>query len=300
MPTRPNRRARTKRGAGAIEDGIVEPQMEEQRDRPAKHWQGSGTGMPSPWDCSVSAPAPAEYEVELGPLPAQNFDRRVMFEFMGLQYEADVPEGCGPGSYFKVKVANPNAVVENSPDSKADGLPNLSDCSTSAAELDTFSEEDPMWNMDWTAEKCLTASGGSGSDGDDSGLQRGEEQSDYCVEQVPDYVDFHNCTESTGLRCSEQRPEHVEVFELSDMSTWFTRLQQRREQALRSGKTKLVRKIDREIDFQVERCRNQQPTGSAAAFCNGQTDDRQAELDDIWDEDWSDLHVKAASSPKSA
>lgn len=299
MPTRPNRRARTKRGAGAIEDGIVEPQMEEQRDRPAKHWQGSGTGMPSLWDCSVSAPAPAEYEVELGPLPAP-VERRVMFEFMGLQYEADVPEDCGPGSYFKVKVANPNAVVENSPDSKADGLPNLSDCSTSAAELDTFSEEDPMWNMDWTAEKCLTASGGSGSDGDDAGLQRGEEQSDYCVEQVPDYVDFHNCTESTGLRCSEQRPEHVEVFELSDMSTWFTRLQQRREQALRSGKTKLVRKIDREIDFQVERCRNQQPTGSAAAFCNGQTDDRQAELDDIWDEDWSDLHVKAASSPKSA
>merc|ERR1719356_1229898 len=93
------------------------------------------------------------------------------------------------------------------------------------------------------------------------------------------------------MHCGAPRADYVEVFGLTDVSTWFTRLRQRREQARRAGKTKLMRKIDRDMDFEVERSRQQGPVGPQAAFCNGLVDDGTSGAGDMWDEDWASVNV---------
>eukprot|EP00933_Yihiella_yeosuensis_P073840 TRINITY_DN82609_c0_g1_i1.p1 TRINITY_DN82609_c0_g1~~TRINITY_DN82609_c0_g1_i1.p1 ORF type:complete len:259 (+),score=66.21 TRINITY_DN82609_c0_g1_i1:87-863(+) len=74
---------------------------------------------------------------------------------------------------------------------------------------DEIDEDDPLWSADWT----------------------NEEERGAAVKQL--------------LASTPPRP--AEVFELNDTPTWLARLQQRRDQAHRAGKTKLVQKIDKEI-----------------------------------------------------
>jgi len=120
-----------------------------------------------------------------------------------------------------------------------------------------------MWSTDWTAEQRPFVDNNAHADSEGCVEWGG----DCCVEQRPDHIAFENCTECSPGSALEHQPDGVEVFGLSDMSTWFTSLQRRREQALRAGKTKLVRKIEREIDLELEKSRQQGPTGPQAAFC---------------------------------
>lgn len=254
--------------------------------------------FPSPLDGSVgldgSRATPGYSEVEVGPLPegveAGHF---VTFTCQGLQYEVMVPEGFGPGSCFR-------ATVPSSPDDelygclstkaglKGDGLANLSDDSTCAGEVDTCSDEDPMWSADWTAD-CYAESHRHDTELCQDGMQASMENA--CVEQLPDCVTFENC--ALHSRCCELRAEAVEVFDLSNLS-WCARLQQRREQAVRSGKKKLVLKIDKQIQLELEKTRQlQDSVASKTPACSGQQD---AAFDGIWAEDWVRLPASVSNS----
>lgn len=243
-----------------------------------------GCGMPTPLGCAIGLAQPEYHEADVGPLPDGVLPgQTVTFEYMGLEYQTLVPEGSGPGSCFRVFIASGQDDSFEARNLKSESPHTFSDGSTCEGEVDVSSEEDPMWNTDWTVEQCLSASSHVLVDAGDNT----ECSADYCedgtVEQRLDCLAFENY--------EEQPPECVEVFALSDVSTWFTRLQQRREQALRSGKTKLVRKIDREIDLESEKSRQKD---SQAALCNGHTEEEESsEMDGIWGEDWASLPVAA-------
>jgi len=92
----------------------------------------------------------------------------------------------------------------------------------------------------------------------------------------------------------------VEVFELNDTPTWLARMQQRRDQALRAGKQKLVQKIDKEID-NAQRAHAPDPRGvsagaaSATATPRGPSQDPKAPrcaTDDVYGMDWSALSAE--------
>mmetsp|Transcript_101520 Transcript_101520/g.291362 ORF Transcript_101520/g.291362 Transcript_101520/m.291362 type:complete len:307 (-) Transcript_101520:262-1182(-) len=88
-------------------------------------------------------------------------------------------------------------------------------------------------------------------------------------------------------------PSSVEVFELNDTPTWLARMQQRREQALRAGKQKLVLKIDKEVADALRmqaseppRKRESRVASSASAPVQEPAKDAN---EDIYGMDWSVL-----------
>lgn len=105
-------------------------------------------------------------------------------------------------------------------------------------------------------------------------------------------------------------PRPAEVFEMNDTPTWLARLQQRRDQAQRAGKTKLVQKIEKEIadaaraqalSPQKERERpsrpSSKPTPDEMNSSKGSPQQEQKEHEvendeDVWDMDWSALTNK--------
>merc|ERR1712014_18807 len=125
-----------------------------------------------------------------------------------------------------------------------------------------------MWSTDWTMDQLS-------SDCNNVTL---DAQAQQHVEFDADF-------------CAEQNPHNVEVFGLSDVSTWLRRMEQRQQRALRAGKLKLVHKIHREIDLVLAKAETHGPTGPQAAFCNGEVDEEPLELDSIWGSDWVSLAV---------
>mmetsp|Transcript_58030 Transcript_58030/g.106767 ORF Transcript_58030/g.106767 Transcript_58030/m.106767 type:complete len:329 (-) Transcript_58030:119-1105(-) len=278
---------------------------------------GAAKGMPTPLDCGIFTDAsararnegyrprdsiPDDDVIEVGPVPeGVGAGQLLVFDHMGASYEVEVPEGYGPGDYFEVALSDGfadenNGYVEKDPyfnphNLEMDGR-QRSDDSTCTGDSDPVSEEDPMWGADWTIERVLPSPRRlpcTPTKHQDL-LEEGEWNEDCCVEQQPDFVAFENyvgCRRPSLCGTEPQQPEPVEteVYELNDVSTWFTRLQQRREQALRKGKAKLVRKIDQEL----EKAREQGCKGSQASFCNREVDEEPAELDGIWGEDWAGL-----------
>lgn len=272
---------------------------------------GAARGMPTPLDCSIFAGAAGpsnegyrprdsihdEDVIEVGPVPeGVGPGCLLVFDHMGLSYEVEVPQGYGPGDYFEVALARGFAdersrYVEKDLDCGTQNLEDghqRSDDSTCAGDSAPVSEEDPMWGADWTIERVLASPQRlPTSPMKHQDLVEGEGSEDCCVEQQPDFVSFEDyveCRRPSSCSAEPQRPEPVEteVYELNDVSTWFTRLHQRREQALRKGKTKLVRKIDQEL----EKAREQ---GCKGSHCNREVDEEPAELDSIWGKDWAGL-----------
>jgi len=255
MPTRPSRKDRSKKGNHVV----VESQAREagvlQNAQVGMHLSSpaSAEGRPTSQDCA-----------EVGPIPdSVRPGQTVSFEYMAARYDVVVPEGCGPGSYFLASVAK-GCAVESNGCCGVDEL-GLSDDSTCIG-ADPSSEEDPMWSTDWTIEQVPPASDRTLVDAENSV----DWDTDCCVEQQPDQVGFEN--------------HGCEVFDMRDVATWFSRMQQRRERALRAGKTKLVGKIVREIDTELQKSREQ---GSAG--CNHQVHQEPVEFDGIWGEDWASL-----------
>lgn len=251
---------------------------------------------------SVSGAAPhidtSDDCVEIGPLPdGVKPGGPVAFEHMAIRYEVAVPEGCGPGSYFSVRLGKENAGAQVdmacNANNAADGFPGCSDDSTCIddSDPDPPSEEDPMWSTDWTIEQAPAAAGNTVVAAGDVVDWNAE----CCVQEQSDQVDAADVLDGNAQCCVEEQPDQVafencigcEVFDLSDVTTWFARMQQRRVQALRAGKTKQVRKIDREINLELEKARQQGCTSSQAAFCNGEVQEEPVESDGIWGEDWA-------------
>lgn len=86
-------------------------------------------------------------------------------------------------------------------------------------------------------------------------------------------------------------PRPVEVFELSDTPTWLARLQHRRVQAQRSGKLKLVHKLDKEIEHAMKTVSVPDP-GAHVRLAAGK-EAAEVPEDDIWSMDWSALRPEA-------
>jgi len=259
MPTRASRRDRNRKGTEKCSPSAAATRVDSAEDRV------TSPGMPA---SSNSGIADDHFEAEVGPLPeGMEPGQTVKFEYRGAWYEVAVPEGVQAGSNFKV------ALVQSAADAKSDDSTCVGDSNSDPSEL----EEDPMWSTDWTAERVPTA-----RDHDSlPALDNVEWSKDCCIEEQPDIIAFEN----------HRLPDPCQVYDLSDVTTWFTRMQQRREQALRSGKSKLVRKIDREIDLQAEKSRQQGSTDSQAAICNptASLDEETADMDGIWGQDWASL-----------
>lgn len=227
-------------------------------------------------------------EIRVGPTPVGVISgQTVSFQYRDREYEVEVPEGCGSGSYFHVYVESSFA-WERKPTFDEDELgvsPSSSRQITCTGACDASCEDDPMWSTDWTMEHCLVAS--------THPIQSAEDSIDLndscCVEQQPDIIGFEKLLESPARNREEQYSKFIEVFDLSDVSTWLARLQHRREQAVRTGRTRLVRKIDREMDMEAEKSRRRGPIGPLAAFCNGTEGEEPVELDSVWCKDWSCL-----------
>lgn len=176
----------------------------------------------------------------------------------------------------------PHAVAEGT--GRARGVPEMD---LAAAEGETAglrrrsapqhpSPDDPVWDADWA---------------------------NLVMQMKPD---------ADGQKSSPKTP--VEVFELNDTPTWLARMQQRRDQALRAGKQKLVQKIDKEI-ADVRKARAlESPRGasigvsSAVASAKGERRETKAPNsapeEDVYGMDWSALHAEKtaenAAVPKSA
>mmetsp|Transcript_17717 Transcript_17717/g.44871 ORF Transcript_17717/g.44871 Transcript_17717/m.44871 type:complete len:313 (+) Transcript_17717:104-1042(+) len=122
--------------------------------------------------------------------------------------------------------------------------------------------EDPMWDADWA---------------------------NLNIQGRPDVTEAHSPSKAP-----------VEIFELNDTPTWLARLQQRRDQALRMGKQKLVQKIDKEIAI-ARRAHAEDSTkssvgvASAVAAHEGQKKTPRGVSDDVYGMDWSAL----PTTPKS-
>lgn len=288
MPTRASRRDRNRKGDDKPSlSGADEVENRVRRDSPPL---SPAADRPAPSDCAIGDSTLPQFEAEIGPVPEGIQPGQVVkFEYQGAWYEVAVPEGCEAGSNFRVALAkssaasmNKSSFEEGSPSKlDTDGLLHSDDSTCCVGDSDPSElEEDPMWSTDWTAERPVC----------DQDLQTVEEShlaaewsNDSCVEQQLDSIAFDN----------HRLPDPCKVYDLSDINTWFTRLQQRREQALRSGKTKLVRKINREIDVELEKSRQQGSTESQATICYPQenAEDDPTEFDGIWAQDWSSLGV---------
>eukprot|EP00930_Biecheleria_cincta_P028659 TRINITY_DN19998_c0_g1_i1.p1 TRINITY_DN19998_c0_g1~~TRINITY_DN19998_c0_g1_i1.p1 ORF type:complete len:242 (-),score=52.72 TRINITY_DN19998_c0_g1_i1:75-800(-) len=99
-------------------------------------------------------------------------------------------------------------------------------------------------------------------------------------------------------------PMSAEVFELNDTPTWLARLQQRRDQAQRAGKVKLVQKIDKEIagamkDQAISLRKDAESRSDRGQACvNGPVDSSQE--DDVWSMDWTNCERSKLQTPTTA
>jgi len=118
---------------------------------------------------------------------------------------------------------------------------------------------------------------------------------------------------------AEARPvQPAEVFELNDTPTWLARLQQRRHQAERAGKKKLVQKIDKEIaeaqkahGAPVAATVDPAATAAAAAVDRASApksggaggkalEETASSLEDVWSMDWAALNPQGRQLPAVA
>jgi len=87
-----------------------------------------------------------------------------------------------------------------------------------------------------------------------------------------------------------EAPWEAEVFELNDTPTWLARLQQRRGQAKRAGKIKLVQKIEKEI-IDAQKAQKGSPPKRGKNLSDSPSHDRaqMPEEDNVWNMDWSNF-----------
>lgn len=87
--------------------------------------------------------------------------------------------------------------------------------------------------------------------------------------------------------CTEPEPKQAaEVFALNDTPTWLARLQQRRDQAERAGKRKLVQKIDREM-AEAQRASGPPRGNAVPSALQGSAESGGSGQDDVWSMDWA-------------
>jgi len=250
-------------------------------------------GLPGQVEPSaVNTTLPAGHEFELSVPEGGGPGQTLTLEYLGLYYDVVVPDDCGPGSSLWVTFPascqdeHHHACGEDRFTNLApEGFHGLRDESACDSDMDSSPEEDPMWSTDWTLNDFPSA----GNHATMNFQETLDRCSDCCVQQQPDCFGVEDSVQWTTNDHEDPESGCVQVFGMSDVSTWFTRLQQRREQAIRSGKAKLMRKIDRELDTEVEKARQQGPTGAQAAFCNGEVDEEPPEKDSVWGMDWVGL-----------